>query len=258
MDRLNFRKKMAVFISLVMILQVVLCNVGFADGITYTVSFPNNVNGNEITYNVGGEEVTVTVDGATVSGSKVTVVDTNLDNVQFKLGDNFDSSSMEVRIFVNEENGFSTTLSVDENKTTTLNKKTADVLPNTSTDFVLEVVEKNNSSGNSDYTIDLSEGRITEKVITYTVGKENVTITLPNDITINDDNTVKLKEDTVLTLSDNFNAENMQVKLNASDGFSTTLTVNEQKTTSIRAKDCEGLPDATMKLSVVQKKADEL
>lgn len=30
MDRLNFRKKMAVFISFVMILQVVLCNVGFA------------------------------------------------------------------------------------------------------------------------------------------------------------------------------------------------------------------------------------
>ena len=49
MDRLNFRKKMAVFISLVMILQVVLCNVGFADGITYTVSFPNNVNVNGLT-----------------------------------------------------------------------------------------------------------------------------------------------------------------------------------------------------------------
>ena len=30
MDRLNFRKKMAVFISFVMILQVVLCNVGYA------------------------------------------------------------------------------------------------------------------------------------------------------------------------------------------------------------------------------------
>ena len=30
MDRLNFRKKMAVFISLVMILQIVIGNVGFA------------------------------------------------------------------------------------------------------------------------------------------------------------------------------------------------------------------------------------
>lgn len=190
MDRLNFRKKMAVFISLVMILQVVLCNVGYAE--------------------------------TTEAGSGY-----NVDTI--RLGNNANSNN---NITVNDN---IVTINVNENR-----------------EYEIEGGFEKDDGGSGEnqdreYTIDLSEGCITEKVITYTVGEVNVTITLPDDITINNDNTVKLKEDTVLTLNDNFNAENMQVKLTASDGFSTTLTVKEQKTTSICAKDCEGLPDATMK-----------
>ena len=92
MDRLNFRKKMAVFICFVMILQVVLCNVGYAADGDYVVSFTgtinNNVSEHMFTYAVGDKSVTVTVEGGTWGDNSVTVSASEMSSVKFKLSSN--------------------------------------------------------------------------------------------------------------------------------------------------------------------------
>lgn len=92
MDRLNFRKKMAVFISFVMILQVVIGNVGYAADGDYVVSFTgtinNNVSEHMFTYAVGDKSVTVTVEGGTWGDNSVTVSASEMSSVKFKLSSN--------------------------------------------------------------------------------------------------------------------------------------------------------------------------
>ena len=92
MDRLNFRKKMAVFISFVMILQVVIGNVGYAaDGdyvVTFTGTINNNVSEHMFTYAVGDKSVTVTVEGGTWGDNSVTVSASEMSSVKFKLSSN--------------------------------------------------------------------------------------------------------------------------------------------------------------------------
>ena len=92
MDWLNFRKKMAVFISFVMILQVVIGNVGYAADGDYVVSFTgtinNNVSEHMFTYAVGDKSVTVTVEGGTWGDNSVTVSSSEMSSVKFKLSSN--------------------------------------------------------------------------------------------------------------------------------------------------------------------------
>ena len=92
MDRLNFRKKMAVFISFAMILQVVIGNVGYAADGDYVVNFTgtinNNVSEHMFTYAVGDKSVTVTVEGGTWGDNSVTVSASEMSSVKFKLSSN--------------------------------------------------------------------------------------------------------------------------------------------------------------------------
>ena len=61
-----------------------------------------------------------------------------------------------------------------------------------------------------------------------------------------------LAMDAVITLT-GFDADTMEVRLEAADGFKTTLTVDGNGKTSLSAKNCEGLPDGTLTFSVVAK-----
>lgn len=78
----------------------------------------------------------------------------------------------------------------------------------------------------------------------WTVGEQTVTA--------NKNGTQDLAMDDVITLT-GFDVDTMQVKLVAEDGFSTTLSVIDGKT-SLSAKNCDGLPsDGTLTFSVVEK-----
>ena len=104
------------------------------------------------------------------------------------------------------------------------------------------------------YTIDFSDGTINGNVVTYKVNDDtNVTLTV-SGISIGNNNTISIAESDAVTfsLSENYNAETMEVKVYASDGFNTTLTV-ENSVTSLSKREAEVLPDTTLKLKVCAK-----
>lgn len=108
------------------------------------------------------------------------------------------------------------------------------------TAYALEEVEFRQGGGpnpSETHSIDFGNGR-------WTVGEQTVTANKSGTIS-----ELAMDEEIVLT---GFNAETMQVKLVAEDGFTTTLTVTEGKT-SLSAKNCEGLPDGTLTFSVEEK-----
>lgn len=108
------------------------------------------------------------------------------------------------------------------------------------TTYALEEVEFRQGGGpnpSETHSIDFGNGR-------WTVGEQTVTANKSGTIS-----ELAMDEEIVLT---GFNAETMQVKLVAEDGFTTTLTVTEGKT-SLSAKNCEGLPDGTLTFSVEEK-----
>ena len=109
------------------------------------------------------------------------------------------------------------------------------------TAYVLEEVEFRQGGGGPNpsetHSIDFGSGR-------WTVGEQTVTANKSGTIS-----ELAMDEEIVLT---GFNAETMQVKLVAEDGFTTTLTVTDGKT-SLSAKNCDGLPDGTLKFSVEEK-----
>lgn len=89
---------------------------------------------------------------------------------------------------------------------------------------------------------DFSDGTIDGNVITYTVGEVDVTATLDNNYTITDDKTIIDDEEflTAFTISSNYDAETMQIKVYATDGFSLKYSYNDG--TLIQTED-GGLPD---------------
>lgn len=120
------------------------------------------------------------------------------------------------------------------------------------TAYALENVEfrQDNSGGNQGgnqggnpetHTVDFGTG-------SWTVGEQTVTADKSGII-------YDLAADDEITLTD-FNADTMQVKLVAGDGFSTTLKVINGET-SLSARDQGGLPDGTLTFSVVAKGGDE-
>ncbi len=108
-------------------------------------------------------------------------------------------------------------------------------------EYVLENVEFRQGGGGPNpsetHSIDFGNGR-------WTVGEQTVTADKSGII-----DALAMDEEIILT---GFDADTMQVKLVAEDGFSTTLTVTDGKT-SLSAKNCEGLPDGTLTFSVVDK-----
>lgn len=99
-----------------------------------------------------------------------------------------------------------------------------------------------NNNGNQTYNIDFSDGTINGSVISYTIGESTVTATLPDTINLSN-NVASLSENDEITLSDNYNAETMQVRVYASDGFSTTLAVENGKTKLANKQGDGGLPN---------------
>ncbi|MDD5950137.1 MAG: fibronectin type III domain-containing protein [Lachnospiraceae bacterium] len=88
------------------------------------------------------------------------------------------------------------------------------------------------------HTVDFGSG-------SWIVGEKNVSASKTGTI-------AALAMDEEITLT-GFDADTMEVRLVATDGFNTTLTVDESGKTSLSAKNCEGLPDGTLTFSVVAK-----
>lgn len=108
-------------------------------------------------------------------------------------------------------------------------------------DYVLSDVEFRQGGGGPNpsetHSIDFGSG-------SWTVGEQTVTANKSGII-----DALAMDDEIILT---GFDADTMQVKLVAEDGFFTTLTVTDGKT-SLSAKNCEGLPDGTLTFSVVDK-----
>ena len=132
------------------------------------------------------------------------------------------------------EDGFTTTLTVVDGKTS-LSAKNCEGLPDGTLHF--SVVAKSNGGGNASetHTVDFGTG-------SWTVGEQTVTSDKTGTI-----NALEMDDEIILT---GFNADTMLAQLVAEDGFTTTLTVVDGKT-SLSAKNCEGLPNGTLRFSVV-------
>lgn len=87
---------------------------------------------------------------------------------------------------------------------------------------------------------------VKENVVTYTVGDKSVTLTVSgNNIS---DNSVVVPTNAMgsveFILDDSYDSDTMQVKVSASDGFNTLLTVNEKVTSLAKHNANGGLPDS--------------
>lgn len=111
--------------------------------------------------------------------------------------------------------------------------------------YALEEVEFRQGGGgpspSETHSIDFGSG-------SWTVGEQTVTANKSGIVS-------ELAMDDEIVLN-GFDADTMQVKLVAEDGFSTKLTVTEGKT-SLSAKNCDGLPDGTLTFSVEEKSGPE-
>ncbi len=88
---------------------------------TYEVSFTDGaVSGDTVTYTIEETPVTVTVSGAAITANKITVVGESA--ATFILGNTFDADTMVVKVYASD--GFNTTLAVENNKETALDKRT--------------------------------------------------------------------------------------------------------------------------------------
>lgn len=103
-----------------------------------------------------------------------------------------------------------------------------------------QVVRAENG-GTETYNIDFSYGTINANVISYTIGESVVTATLPDTINLSN-KVASLSPNDEITLSDNYNADTMQVRVYASDGFDTTLAVENGKTKLANKQNQGGLP----------------
>lgn len=102
------------------------------------------------------------------------------------------------------------------------------------------------------YTIDFSDGKVNESVnaVTYTVNDKSVIVAMPQEKTITNNQIAVSDSDTFSF--EGFDAETMEVKVYASDGFNTTLAVENSVTSLSQRKNNGGLPD-TLKLKVCAK-----
>ncbi|MBR1390465.1 MAG: N-acetylmuramoyl-L-alanine amidase family protein [Lachnospiraceae bacterium] len=119
-------------------------NGGNNNGGDYTIAFDGTVNGSVVSYTVNQTPVTVTVSGAAITGGAITVPANAMDSVTFKLSDNFDPDTMEVAVVADD--GFSTTLAVEDG-VTSLAKKTNDGGLPTSLHLVVDVKGNHNGGG---------------------------------------------------------------------------------------------------------------
>lgn len=119
-------------------------NAGDSVG-TIQVQFgTETVNGNVVTYTVGEQSVTVTVSGGSISNNSVEVPDNDLGSVEFVLGENYDSATMQVKVSASD--GFQAQLTVTDNETS-LDKHNANGLPAGPLTLVVEAKNSNGGDG---------------------------------------------------------------------------------------------------------------
>ncbi len=213
------------------------------------------VNFGDGSWNVGGTTVTASIsEGETISG--VQSID---ENTEITLT-NFDAATMEVRVYeTREENPFNLELAVENNKTS-LSKKQNGNLPSGTLEFRVQSKPSGGGQGggtpSQTINLDFSDGTVAAdgKSVTYTVKvdgvDETVTVTLPGYITLSDKKADFGMEDQ-LTLS-GFDPDKMEFKVVASDGFSTSLAVIDNKT-SLSNKTNEGGLRSPLTVNIVQK-----
>ena len=121
---------------------------------------------------------------------------------------------------------------------------------NSSVVFNVEDYDSGSGSGSnpppvsSNYTVDFGSTH------SYTIGTATVTATVAG---ATDYTNVTLEDNTVITLSDNFDPDTMEVEI-SNGGFHTTLTVNNDKTTKISNRTNEGgLPSGVLTFVVKAK-----
>ena len=155
----------------------------------------------------------------------------------------FDAETMEVRVVA--EDGFSTTLAVNNNQTSISAKTNDGGVP---TDIAFSVGEKFSEPGGGGNDGGEAEG-------TYTVwfGEGSWEI---GDVTVTTDRTdvQYLTENDIITLQ-NFDAETMEARVDAEDGFWTILAVTDGQT-SIFAHTNDGGVPTDIAFSVVEKSSN--
>ena len=220
---MKVKKRIAQLLSFLMIFSLVMGNSNLqvnATGETYTVDFGTG------SWTVGGVEVKADKNG---------IQNSFADNTEITLT-GFDAETMEVKLSGAE--GFSTTLTVTDDKTSLSAREGSGGLPDGTLTFSV-VAKSSGGAGTTTYSVNFGEG-------SWTVG--NVTVTATGKTGVQN-----LSETDEISLT-GFNAETMEVKLTATGGFSTTLTVDESGKTSLSARGGNGgLPDETMTLSVEEK-----
>lgn len=219
---MKVKKRIAQLLSFLMIFSLVMGNSNLqvnATGETYTVDFGTG------SWTVGGVEVKADKNG---------IQNSFADNTEITLT-GFDAETMEVKLSGAE--GFSTTLTVTDDKTSLSAREGSGGLPDGTLTFSV-VAKSSGGAGTTTYSVNFGEG-------SWTVG--NVTVTADKS------GTQQLSETDEISLT-GFNAATMEVKLTATGGFSTTLTVDESGKTSLSARGGNGgLPNETMTLSVEEK-----
>lgn len=116
-----------------------------------------------------------------------------------------------------------------------------------------------NTKADQAYNVSLAAGTVNDHVVTYNVGGEDVTLTVPSEITIDMENgkTISVTESVEFTIGNTFDSNSMEVKVSEVGGFSTTLAVDSNNKTSLYARANQGtggLPsESTLKLEIVSK-----
>ncbi|MCI5613322.1 MAG: hypothetical protein MR356_03145, partial [Agathobacter sp.] len=104
-------------------------------------------------------------------------------------------------------------------------------------------------------SVDFSYGTVSENTVTYTVLDKQVSLTLTNPIDQNT-KTATLSVNDVFTVSENFNADTMELVAYFTDGFRTSLTVTtsegNEKTSSLNSRGEGGYPN-NIKLVIREK-----
>ena len=109
--------------------------------------------------------------------------------------------------------------------------------------------------GSSDtITLDFSDGTVNGNDVTYTVGESSVTLTSSVNI---ETNKAALGLDDIITVSEGFNPDTMEIVVYAADGFNVILNVSEGSTSLSQRATEGGYPDGELRLVVRAKQAGD-
>ena len=222
------KRFLAMLLSFAMMLAFIPADVAKAEPVTYTVNFgtgPFMVDGNEVTVSVGGTSNPGTITDVT-------------DSTEISLT-GFNSETMEVLIKEDTDtNPFQTKLTVDADGKTNLGTAGTN-FPNAT--LIFSVVAKENSGGgSSDIPVQFDNAVVEGDTITFTVQAASGDITVTAEVTgveagvaSWDDDILKINRnnlgDVEFSFDDNYDNENMGVRISGAEGYRSTLNVNDSK-----------------------------